>query len=217
MSNDIKLSNNDVPKFIYWKANSRALAPMLMLDAANIEYIWDDNTANTWPEPKNEMPFGQLPVLLHNDMKIAQSGTITRYCAMLAGLMSLNENENVVSDMVHEHCNDIFDDFGRAKYCPDISELKEKIGWNVVVSEKLPNKLNYLEKMLEGKKYFNGDQLQWGDICVFAMIELCNQGKMFHVFENYPNLKSHYARVSTYGNIQKYFKDKINPYFVAEL
>ena len=119
--------DTEKPRFVYWKANSRALAPMLMLDAAGIEYVWDDATANTWPKPKADLPFGQLPVLYHNDMCIAQSATITRYCARLAKLTSMDEKENVVSDMLQEHCNDIFNEFGRAKYCPDVPELKEKL------------------------------------------------------------------------------------------
>ena len=106
------LPDAEKPRFVYWKANSRALAPMLMLDAAGVEYVWDDATANTWPKPKENLPFGQLPALYHNDMCIAQSATITRYCAKLAKLTSLNEKENVVSDMLQEHCNDIFNDLG---------------------------------------------------------------------------------------------------------
>ena len=208
--------DNEKPRFVYWKANARALTPMLMLDAAGVEYIWDDATANTWPKPKSDMPFGQLPVLFHNDMCIAQSATITRYCARLAKLTSMDEKENVVSDMLQEQCNDIYNDFGRAKYCPDVPELKEKHGWKAVTEIKLPGKLDHLAKMLGDKSYFNGDELQWGDICVFAMVELCSQAKLFGCFEKYPNLKSHYARVSKYGGIQKYFENPVNPYFVAE-
>lgn len=210
------LPDAEKPRFVYWKANSRALAPMLMLDAAGVEYVWDDATANTWPKPKENLPFGQLPALYHNDMCIAQSATITRYCAKLAKLTSLNEKENVVSDMLQEHCNDIFNDLGKAKYCPDLPEYKEKHGWEAVKNSKLSNKLGYLENMLGDKKYFNGDELQWGDICVFAMTELCSQAKLFDCFEEFPNLKSHYARVSKYGGIQKYFENPVNPYFVAE-
>ena len=208
--------DNEKPRFVYWKANARALTPMLMLDAAGVEYLWDDATANTWPKPKSDMPFGQLPVLYHNDMCIAQSATITRYCARLAKLTSMDEKENVVSDMLQEQCNDIYNDFGRAKYCPDVPDLKEKHGWKAVTETKLPGKLDHLAKMLGDKPYFNGDTLQWGDICVFAMTELCSQAKLFDCFEKYPNLKSHYARVSKYGGIQKYFENPVNPYFVAE-
>ena len=66
--------DTEKPRFVYWKANSRALAPMLMLDAAGIEYVWDDATANTWPKPKSDLPFGQLPYyiimicVLHNQL-----------------------------------------------------------------------------------------------------------------------------------------------------
>jgi glutathione S-transferase len=210
------LPDVEKPRFVYWSVNARALTPMLMLEAAGIEYTWDSDTANTWPKPKDSMPFGQLPVFYHNDMCIAQSGTITRYCAKLAGLTSLNNKENVISDMLQEHCNDIYNDFGKAKYCPDVPEIKAKYGWESVRNTNLPSKLNYLEKMLANKSYFNGDQLQWGDICVFSMVEICSQANLFDCFENFPNLKSHYARVSKYGGIQNYFKIPKNPYFIAE-
>ena len=107
-----------------------------MLDAAGIEYMMMCD-CKYWPKPKADLSFGQLPVLYHNDMCIAQSATITRYCARLAKLTSMNEKENVVSDMLQEHCNDIFNDFGRAKYCPDKSELKENMDGMLL------KKLNY--------------------------------------------------------------------------
>ena len=39
---------------------------------------------------------------------------------------------------------------------------------------------------------------------------------LIYASEEFPNLKSHYARVSKYGGIQKYFENPVNPYFVAE-
>ena len=67
-----ELTDQNAPRFIYWKLATRAQAPMLMLRAANINYVWDDQTANTWPKPKENMPFGQLPVLVHNG-RVVQS------------------------------------------------------------------------------------------------------------------------------------------------
>ena len=54
---------NDEPRFVYWGLNARGQLPMLLLRSANIEYIWDKDTANTWPAPKKDTPFGQLPIL----------------------------------------------------------------------------------------------------------------------------------------------------------
>ena len=46
--------SKEKPRFVYWGLNSRAQMSMLMLRSANIEYVWDTETANTWPEPKKK-------------------------------------------------------------------------------------------------------------------------------------------------------------------
>ena len=93
--------NNEKPRFVYWGLNARAQMSMLMLRSANVEYIWDTDTANTWPEPKDRMPFGQLPVLYHNDLVVAQSRTIARYCAKLANIWPENLEEKKSEKGIH--------------------------------------------------------------------------------------------------------------------
>ena len=103
--------NVEVPRLIYWKIAARGQTPLLMLRAGNIPYVLDDSTANAWPEAKNEQPFGQLPVLLHRGNRVAQSGTITRYCAILANLWPRAGKDWLKADMLVEHCNDIYNLF----------------------------------------------------------------------------------------------------------
>ena len=52
--------NNEKPRFVYWGLNARAQMSMLMLRSANVEYIWDTDTANTWPEPKRSNAFWSI-------------------------------------------------------------------------------------------------------------------------------------------------------------
>ena len=138
--------NNEKPRFVYWGLNARAQMSMLMLRSANVEYIWDTDTANTWPEPKDRMPFGQLPVLYHNDLVIAQSRTIARYCAKLANIWPENLEENVIADMLMEQAEDIFTLFAKAKYSGD--EDAQRSAWQEVKATKLPVKLNSLVKRM---------------------------------------------------------------------
>ena len=58
------------PKFVYWRAASRAQSSMLMFHVTNKEYEWDSDTANKWPESKSLMPFGQLPVFYDEDENV---------------------------------------------------------------------------------------------------------------------------------------------------
>ena len=44
---------------------------------------------------------------------------MTRYCAALSTLLSDNIKDQVLSDMLHEHCNDIYNLFVKAKYSGD--------------------------------------------------------------------------------------------------
>jgi glutathione S-transferase len=51
---------------------------------------------------KPELPFGQLPYLVHGDFKLAQSNAILRYVAKLAKLEGDNEHEYGLSNMYIE-------------------------------------------------------------------------------------------------------------------
>ena len=212
------VDNDSTPRFVYWKLAARAQEAMLMLDAAGIEYVWDDAPANKWKQedsPKKNMPFGQLPVLFHNGLCIAQSGTMTRYCSALSSLLSDNIQHQVLSDMLHEHCNDIFNLFGKAKYSGD--DIAQKISWQRVKEVQLPEKLDYLVTLLGDKPFFAGDDIQAGDVSVFSILNLAINAGLTDCLKKYPTLQSHYDKVSRIGNIPKYLEAGHSPYFKAPL
>jgi len=214
---------NYPPRFVYWRLNSRAQLPMLMLRASNLHYEWDSYTANTWPNPKDKMPFGQLPVLFHNDRVIAQSSTISRYCAKLAGLLPTDEDAALQVDMLMEHCKDIFSIFSKAKYSasnisdPDAAKSTQKRAWADVREVQLPQKLDYLAKHLGVNKFFSGPPPTFNaaDVAVFSTLYLVRQAGLWTCLDKYPTLISHYERMKTQGSIQEFIDEKNNPYFVA--
>ncbi len=209
--------NDSTPRFIYWNVAARAQEAMLMLDAAKIDYVWDTDTADKWKSetesPKENMPFGQLPVLMHNDMQIAQSGTITRYCAALSSLLSDKIEEQVLSDMLHEHCNDIFTCFAKAKYAGD--DFAQKVAWERVKGKDLPEKLKWLVKLLGDKTFFSGDKVQAGDISVFNIINIAFKAGLITCLDDYPTLLSHYNAVGRIGNIPKFIEADHPAYIVV--
>ena len=203
--------NHKKPRFVYWGLNARAQMSMLMLRSANVEYIWDTATANTWPEPKDRMPFSQLPVLYHNDLIIAQSGTIARYCAKLANIWPDNLEKNVMADMLMEQAADIFNLFAKAKYAGD--EDVQKTAWQEVKSIKLPKKLNSLVKLLDDKTYFSGNNYHAGDIAIFSAMYLMIQAGLGEVLSHYPTLHKHYDNIIQIGNISEFIEDGDKVYF----
>ena len=208
-------NNIQLPRFVYWKIDARAQLPMLLLHAGNKKYIWDDATANTWPEKKDQMPFGQLPVMYHNDLVIPQSGTISRYCASLSDLVPNVNKDSVMSDMLMEHSNDIFNLFSKAKYSGD--EEQQRVAWISIRDEKLPKMLKYLENLLENKKYFNGNKVCAGDIAVFSIINLSIRAGLSKCLDEFPNLDRHYSTVFELGTIRDFMEEKHPVYYTAIL
>lgn len=210
-------SNDQTPRFVYWKFAARSQESMLMLDAAKIEYLWDDEPANLWSSetksPKENMPFGQLPVLMHNGMVVAQSGTMTRYCSALSSLLPDKIEEQILSDMLHEHSNDIFSCLAKAKYSGD--DFAQKVAWERVKAKDLPEKLKWLVKLLGDNTFFAGDELQAGDISVFSVLNIAFKAGLDNCLDNFPTLLSHYNTVSQIGNIPKYIEANYPPYIVV--
>ena len=199
------------PRFVYWGMNSRAQMSMLMLRSMNVDYVWDTATANTWPDPKEKMPFGQLPVLFHNNLTIAQSGTIARYCAKLANIWPTNLEHNVMADMLMEQSEDIFNLFGRAKYSGD--EDQQRKAWLEVKLTKLPQKLDSLVKLLGDKTYFSGDKHHAGDVAVFSSLHLMVQAGLGDMLSQYPTLKAHYDKVLELGSVKEFVDEGHKAYF----
>ena len=203
--------SNSPLKFYYWKVAARAQAPMLMCHAANIDYEWEEPSEN-WKEEKGNYPFGQLPCLKHNGKMIAQSGTMTRYCANLSSLMPENIEHQLDADMLIEFSNDIFSLFSKAKYSGD--ELHQQVAWQRVEKKQLPEKLDYLVKFLDNKTFFSGDTIHAGDVAIFSVLNLATRAGVKWE-ENYPTIKSHYDRVKTIGTIEKYLEAQYKPYFTV--
>jgi len=175
---------------------------MLMLHSAGLPYLWDDDVANTWPGPKQNMPFGQLPVLVHNGHVIAQSGAITRYCASLAGMWPKEILSLARADMLIEHCNDMFELMGGAKYAGD--EEAQLVAWAVLADKKYPEWLGWLAKMLGDHKFFGGEAADAGDIAVFSVVNLAVRAGLDFPEEAFPALVAHSRRVSRLGAIPDY-------------
>ena len=211
----VEETKESVPIFVYWKINSRAQTSMLLLHAGNKKYTWDYATANTWPSPKEKMPFGQLPVLYHNGITIPQSGTMARYCSSLAGLVPGSDKDSVMSDMLMEHSNDIFNLFSKAKYSGD--EEKQRESWIAIRDKKLPKMLRYLAKLLGDKQYFTGSRLCAGDVAVFSVLNLALRAGLKGCLNNYPTLRDHYKKVTNVGTVRNFLEANYPTYYTAVL
>ena len=152
------------------------------------------------------MPFGQLPVLVHNGRVIAQSGTIARYCARLAGLWPTKTDEWLKADMIMEHCNDIFMLMAKAKYAGN--ENQQRKAWAELAEKKYPEHLSWLVKMLGLDDYFGGEKPNAGDVAVFSVLNMATRAGIATPLEKYPTLMKHSKLVSEMGTIKEYLNQE---------
>ena len=202
---------SNTPRFVYWKIAARAQTPMLLLHAGNVQYTWDDVTANAWPEPKFSQPFGQLPVLYHDDLGVAQSGTVTRYCARLAGLWPEDKKEWLKVDMLIEHCNDIYTLMAKAKYAGN--NAAQYKAWGELADNKYPEHVAWLVKMLGSDDYFGRTEPNAGDVVVFSVLNLADRAGIQCPLNKFPTLLEHSKRVAQLGTINEYLVAEYPVYF----
>ena len=186
---------------------------MLMLHAAGLPYLWDEQVADHWPEAKKNMPFGQLPVLVHSNQMVAQSGTIVRYCAKLAGIWPSEMGAWAKADMLIEHCNDIFNLMSKAKHAGDDSAQMK--AWAEFADKQYPGHLAWLSDMLGMDDYFGGERPDAGDVAVFSIINLAVRAGVDFSEGWYPSLVAHSKRVSQLGTIRDYLAAQHPVYFKA--
>lgn len=200
------------PKFVYWRAASRAQNAMLMFHVTNREYEWDSDTANKWPESKSLMPFGQLPVFYDEDNNlIAQSNAITRYCGKICGLMPNTPYDIAKVDMLIEQSNDIFNLMAKCKYAGDDKAQVE--AWREFKDKKIHDKLLPLNSMLQ-ETYYGGATPNAGDVCVFSVINLVVRAGIKDCLIPYPKLYEHYKNVIEQGTVKEYLISNVPTYFV---
>ncbi len=106
----------ETPILVYWNLHGRSDFCQAMLYAGGIQFELDQDTANAWPAPKDQSPFGQLPFFKHGDLTLAQGGSINRYCARLAGLYPSDIKEAAICDMYIEEVMDIYNGLFKVRY-----------------------------------------------------------------------------------------------------
>jgi glutathione S-transferase len=202
------------PKFVYWKAASRAQNAMLMFHVTNKEYEWDSDTANKWPQSKSLMPFGQLPVFYDEDNNlIAQSNAITRYCAKICGLMPNIPYDIAKVDMLIEQSNDIFNLMAKCKYAGDDKAQVE--AWREFKEKKIHDKLLPLNSMIvDNETFYGGATPDASDVCVFSVINLVVRAGVKDCLIPYPKLYEHYKNMIEQGTVKEYLMSNVPTYFV---
>jgi len=197
-------------KLTYFDVRARAELARLLFALGGQKYEDVRIQREKWMEIKPTTPFGQMPVLEVDGVKLCQSKTIGRFLANRFGVAGKNEIEKAQADMVVDCIADVAAPVGPMRFEQDATrkaEQRDKYG-----KETLPNHIKNLEKLLKenkgGDAYFVGDALTWADV---AFLDLCGwvESNGFTAdLSAAPKLKALKAKVEAQPKIAEWIKKR---------
>ena len=192
----LKLMYFDFP---FWRAEVSRLA--LHLGGIPFEDVRPNREAFMAMKRSGELPYGQLPVLDVDGVRLAQSVSIARFCGQVSGLYP---KDNLVDqarvDELLDTCTQLTHILGSSMSIKDADEklrARQKLGTKV-----LPKWLGYLENRLNQNHtsdYFVGDQLSVADLAIWRILGWLTGGILDGIptdlLDAHPQLSAHYKRI----------------------
>jgi len=197
-------------KLTYFDLRARAEVARLLFAAAGVPYEDIRVERSRWPELKPSTPFGQMPILEVDGVKLCQSKAIARYLAGEFGFAGETALDRARADMIVDCGEDVLKQtltFFHEKDSAKQTELKDKF-----VKETLPAALQSFEKLLKenkgGDSYFVGNKMTWADI---GFSDLCGWISALQIeipFSDVPKLKTLKERVESTPKIAEWIKKR---------
>ena len=192
----LKLMYFDFP---FWRAEVSRLA--LHLGGIPFDDVRPNREAFMAMKRSGELPYGQLPVLDVDGVRIAQSVAIARFCGQVSGLYP---KDNLLAqarvDELLDTCTQLTHMLGSSMSIKDADEkmrARRKLGTKV-----LPKWLGFLDNRLnqnQTSKYFVGDQLSVADLAIWRVLGWLTGGILDGIpsdlLDAHPQLSAHYKRI----------------------
>ena len=182
----------------------------MLFALAGQKFVDDRIEAAKWPELKPSTPFGQLPVLEVDGVKLCQSKTIERFLANKLGLAGKSDLEKAQADMIVDCLGDIR--LPTVAVRRETDETKKAELRATYSKDTLPPYILMVEKLLKENKggdgYFVGDSLTWADI---AFTDLCcwiESNGMHLDLGPAPKLKALRQKVEGHPKIAEWIKNR---------
>ncbi|VDL78723.1 unnamed protein product [Nippostrongylus brasiliensis] len=185
-------------KLIYFSFRGRAEVPRQLFALAGQDYEDVRYTLDEWPKHKDEMPFGQMPVLEVDGKKLCQSRAIARFLAKRfvvadchkftgKGYAGKNALDEAVVDSIVDQCEDFFAEI--RPYFRAAAGMEQGDVENLEKHLLLPARqkfFTFMTNFLRNNKsgYLVGDSLTWADLCVANFADLFN--KVATLYDGFP-------------------------------
>jgi len=198
---------------IYFNGRGRGEVIRMLFALGGVDYDDVRIEQADWPAKKAGIaaPFGQLPVLEVDGVKLCQSNACARYLAKQFNLAGKTEIDQAKANMIVDCFEDaikpavaIFAEKDEAKK----EELKKKFR-----EEQLPASLGYIETFLKsnggGDGYFVGSDLTWADVSFINFVQWTEGfGGAVDPLAKFPKLNALHKRVTSNPKIAAWIKKR---------
>lgn len=193
-------------KLTYFNGRGRAEIIRLVFAAAGVAYEDHRIEKDQWPALKPSAPFGQVPFLEVDGLKLSQSNAIARLLARRFKLAGKTDLDQARADMLA----DCYDDTVKPAmaYFFEQDETKKAAARKKFLEEQLPASLDSLEKLLKENKggdgYFVGDDLTWADLGLIVLVGWLKLAGAEDPVGKYPKLHALHDRVEKLPKIAEW-------------
>ncbi|ETV75418.1 hypothetical protein H257_10263 [Aphanomyces astaci] len=195
-------------KLTYFNLAGRAELTRLALYIGDIYFEDDRISMQRLKNLKQSLPYGQLPVLMVDDLVMAQSHPIAKYAGTLAGLYPHNEPLDAFKvDEVLAHLmsmsNAIYAVFG------ELDKTERAVRAKELVDVKLPTMFQLLERRLVATSTGNPyllDSLSLADLEIYLTVHMLKTGLLHDVHTHavsdaYPHVMSIYDAIKQHPKV----------------
>jgi len=196
------------PKYrlTYFNARGFAETARMLFVLAGQDYEDKRMERDEWPTIKPNTPFGQVPMLEVNGVKIAQTSAIYRYLAKQFGYAGANPEEEARADMIAECIKDMVQ--GLMKIRTEADEAKKAEIKKDLVENTLPPQLECMNAFIGNQKFFLGDKVSWADLVYFNMFPFYKFMGIDLPYDKYPALRDLSDRVAAIPEIAEWIKNR---------
>jgi glutathione S-transferase len=189
----------------YFNGRGRAEIIRLIFAAKGADYVDNRIERDQWPALKDSTPFGQIPMLEVDGVKLCQSNACARYLARKFDLAGKTDIEQAQADMIVDCLEDSIKPILTFFFEKD--EAKKAEAKKKYVDEQLPSYLTLLEKLLVanqgGAKFIVGNDLTWADLSFLNFVgwSAMAGADPAHVLDKFPKLAALKDKVEKVPNI----------------
>jgi len=189
--------------FPFWRAEASRIA--LHMAGIPFEDVRPSREEFAAMKASGELPYGQLPVLDVDGVRIAQSVAIARYCGKRAGLYPVGD------DVAAARVDELLDTATQitAVFGPSMrtSDAAERMRLRARLSEvTLPKWLGFLERRLGDRTFFVGDRLTIADLVMWRVTGWLASGSLdgisTDILDDFPALTRHYRSVDALAAVR---------------